>query len=41
VNLVGVVDEAPGDECDQVFHYFVFLRSDFTVGESCAPLLTQ
>ena len=37
---VGIVDERFGDELDQLFH-LNFLRRDLTVGESCAPLLTQ
>src|SRR5712691_6470253 len=37
---VGIVDQRLGDELDQLFH-LAFLRSDFTVGDSCAPLLTQ
>ena len=37
---VGIVDERFGDELDELFHLNL-LRSDLTVGESCAPLLTQ
>lgn len=37
---VGIVDERFGDELHQLFH-LNFLRRDLTVGESCAPLLTQ
>jgi hypothetical protein len=37
---VGVIDERLGQELHQLFHYF-FFNSDFTVGDNCAPLLTQ
>ena len=37
---VGIVDERFGDELDEPFH-LRFLIRDLTVGESCAPLLTQ
>src|SRR5438067_2402196 len=33
---VGIVDELFGDEFDELFH-LNFLRSDLTVGDSCAP----
>ena len=51
INRLGVIDERLGDELDQLFQAFTstlrayavlfFFRSDFTVGESWAPLLTQ
>ena len=37
---VGIVNERFGDELDELFH-LNFLSRDLTVGESCAPLLTQ
>src|SRR5712692_6172229 len=37
---VGIVDQGLRHELDQFLH-FVFFRRDFTVGDNCAPLLTQ
>jgi hypothetical protein len=41
LHVVGRIDQGLGDELDEWFHCFVFFSSDFTVGESWAPLLTQ